>query len=445
MTPAHDATPRWLPLLGIVVIAVNLRPAITAVGPVLPMLGEELRLSAFELGLLGALPVAVFSLASSVVGHLVRRLGVERTATLALGVLTVATVLRSWPGPEANLWVGTVIIGAAIAVGNVTVPVIVKRDFASAAALVTGVYVAVLGIFAGLAAALAVPLAAVSTLTWRLSLGGWAVLTVLGLIYWLPQSRASGGAHRPGAPAVPADAAAAPAAATPAGPTPAGATPPGSASAEPTPAGSPSAASTPAASTPAASTPAARGTLWRNRDAWLLSCYMGVQSTTFYVALTWLPTVEQELGYSGSAAGWHMFLLQVLGIVGNFLAPALMRVGRDQRFTAILPGVFMVLGSVGMVLAPGGALLWVSVLGLGTGTAFVVSLTLIAVRAGDMHTAPRLSAMAQSIGYAITASGLLAAGVLHILGPSAVPLLIAGFGLATASLGTLVGRDRRIG
>lgn len=420
MTPAHDATPRWLPLLGIVVIAVNLRPAITAVGPVLPMLGEELRLSAFELGLLGALPVAVFSLASSVVGHLVRRLGVERTATLALGVLTVATVLRSWPGPEANLWVGTVIIGAAIAVGNVTVPVIVKRDFASAAALVTGVYVAVLGIFAGLAAALAVPLAAVSTLTWRLSLGGWAVLTVLGLIYWLPQSRASGGAHRPGAPAVPADAAAAPAAATPAGPRP-------------------------AASTPAASTPAARGTLWRNRDAWLLSCYMGVQSTTFYVALTWLPTVEQELGYSGSAAGWHMFLLQVLGIVGNFLAPALMRVGRDQRFTAILPGVFMVLGSVGMVLAPGGALLWVSVLGLGTGTAFVVSLTLIAVRAGDMHTAPRLSAMAQSIGYAITASGLLAAGVLHILGPSAVPLLIAGFGLATASLGTLVGRDRRIG
>ena len=378
-------------MLGIVVIAVNLRPAITAVGPVLPVLGEDLALGPVAMGLLGALPVAVFAIASSIVGHLVRRLGVERTAVLALSVLALATVLRSWPGPEANLWVGTVLIGAAVAVGNVTVPVIVKRDFPTATPVVTGLYVAVLGIFAGLAAAFAVPLAAASTLSWRLSLGGWAVLTVLAFAVWLPRSRS---AH--------------------------------------------------AARTQRAPITAGSGALWRNRDAWLLSCYMGVQSGAFYISLTWLPTVEQELGYSDVASGWHMFVLQVCAIGGNLAAPVLMRLGRDERLTATLPGVFMIAGSIGLVLAPGAALVWMCVIGLGTGLSFVVALTLIAVRAGDLHTAPRLSAMAQSVGYAIAATGLLVAGVLHTLGPAAVPVWIAAVGLATAGLGPWVGRDRTI-
>lgn len=394
MTPSHDAPTRGWALLGIVVIAVNLRPAITAVGPVLPMLGADLALSPFAMGLLGALPVAVFALASSIVGHLVRRCGVERTAVLALSVLALATVLRSWPGPEANLWLGTVLIGAAVAVGNVTVPVIVKRDFPTATPLVTGIYVAVLGIFAGLAAAFAVPLAGASTLSWRLSLGGWALLTVVALAVWVPRSRrarATARARRPSVPAV-----------------------------------------------------AGSGLLWRNRDAWLLSAYMGVQSGAFYLSLTWLPAVEQELGFSDVVSGWHMFVLQVFAVGGNLAAPVLMRVGRDERFTATLPGVFMVAGSVGLVAFPGAALVWVGVIGLGTGLSFVVALTLIAVRAGDLHTAPRLSAMAQSLGYTIAAAGLLGAGVVHTLGPSAVPLLIAAVGFATAALGPLVGRNRTI-
>lgn len=394
MTRGPDVPSRGLALLGIVVLAVNLRPAITAVGPVLPLLGDELRLSAFELGLLGALPVAVFALASSIVGHLVRRLGVERTAVLALGVLALASVLRSWPGPEANLWVGTVLIGAAVAVGNVTVPVIVKRDFPTATPLVTGIYVAVLGIFAGLAAAVAVPLAAASPLSWRLSLGGWAVLTLLALAVWVPRTRSV-----------------------------------------------PEAA---AGTTHSAPGVTGAGGLWRNRDAWLLSCYMGVQSGAFYLSLTWLPTVEQELGFSDVASGWHMFVLQILAIGGNLAAPVLMRRRPGVRFTATLPGLFMATGSIGLVLVPGAAVLWMCVIGLGTGLSFVVALTLIAVRAGDLHTAPRLSAMAQSVGYAIAATGLLVAGALHPLGPSAVPLLIVTVGLVTATLGPLVGRDRTI-
>src|SRR5699024_5716276 len=147
-----------LPLVGILLLAINLRPAITAVGPIITEVGEDLSLSSSELGLLGALPIATFGAISAFVQIFIQRFGVERVTVAALLVLTGATVLRSWPGPNANLWIGTILIGAAIAVGNVAVPVFVKRSFPRQVATITGVYVAVLGICAGLAAAFAVPI-----------------------------------------------------------------------------------------------------------------------------------------------------------------------------------------------------------------------------------------------------------------------------------------------
>lgn len=387
----QDSSPRWLLLAAILVIAVNLRPAIAAVGPVLPLLADDLELGGLGLGLLGALPVMVFSVASIVVHRIIDRFGIERTTVLSMVVLTAATLLRSWPGPEANLWVGTVLIGAAIAVGNVTVPVIVKQDFPRSTPLVTGLYVAVLSLFAGLAAALAVPLAAASTWSWRLSLGGWALFTVTALLIWVPRDLRR----------------------------------------------RPSDASDEA---PAEQTRAAPSRLWRTGAAWRLAAYMGVQSCAFYVVLNWLPSVEQDFGVDPNTAGWHMLGLQLMAFVGNMAAPALMRLGQDERFIATLPGVLLVTGSLGMLLAPGGVLLWVVVLGLGTGTAFVVSLTLIATRAESLRTAPQLSAMAQSVGYAIAAVGLLLSGVLFPLGGEAVLLVIVTVGTATAVLGQFVGR-----
>src|SRR5699024_3715821 len=156
---------------------------------------------------------------------------------------------------------------------------------------------------AGLAAALAVPLAAAGTLTWRLSLGAWALVTVVALLAWLPRDLRS---------------------------------PPAGASSV----------------TPAEHSPTDRSRLWRAPAAWRLSAYMGVQSCAASVVLTWLPSVEQEFGVAPSTAGWHMLGLQMIACVGNMVAPVLMRVGRDERFIATRPGVFLLTGSLGMLLAP---------------------------------------------------------------------------------------------
>lgn len=380
-------------LIGILLLAVNLRPAITAVGPVMPMIGESVGLGPASLGLLGALPLATFGLVSIAVQPLIARCGVERTTAGALVVLTLATLWRSWPGPSANLWAGTALVGAAIAVGNVTVPVIVKQFFPHRTALVTSVYVAVLGSFAGIAAALAVPLAESSQLGWRLSLGAWAALTLVGTAYWaLHAARASERPAHPGG----ADAA-----------------------------------------------PGARGiVVWRTRLAWQLSLYMGVQSSVFYVALTWLPSVEQALGVAPVTAGWHMFVLQVAGVAGNLLAPALMRA--DHRAATSAPALAGLAAVAGISLAPPLMLLWVVLLGLATGVTFVAALSLMALCAGDLATAGKLSAMSQSAGYAIAALILYVAGALqglHALAPLAV---LAASSIGVVATGLLVGRGRTL-
>lgn len=380
------ATPRGskaLALLGILLLAINLRPAITAVGPLISDVGTDLGLSASELGLLGALPVATFGIVSAFVQVLVRRFGVERVTAAAMIILTAATVLRSWPGPNANLWVGTLLLGAAIAVGNVTAPIFVKRSFPDSTARITSIYVSVLGFSAGLAAALAVPIAGLSSLGWRLALGIWAALSAIAAVYW--------GLNAAKAHAI----------------------------------------------TGGSSTPLrhARVNLWRSPAAWWLSIYMGVQAGVFFIALTWLPTVEQHLGISAAASGWHMFVLQTAAVIGNLSAPRLMRIGGDERFAAILPGLVFAVSSAGFYFLPTLALLWVVVLGLGTGSAFVVSLSLIATRATSIAVAGQLSAMSQGAGYLITSLMLFVAGaaaganvvyVLAVMGVAALGVMVVG-------------------
>lgn len=414
--PAERALPRWLLLLGIAVLAANLRPALTATGPVLPLIGVEVGLTGRTLGLLTALPVMVFAATSGGVHRLVERFGIERTTAGALTGLAVALLLRSWPGWEGNLWLGTVLLGAALAVLNVTVPVVVKRDFAGAASWVTGSYVAVLRIFAGLAAALAVPLAASSQLGWRLALGCWAVVAALALLVWLP--RAWRRRKAPGQGAAPVSVV--PAEATPV------------------------AVPAPAAEAPPEPLSGRSATLWRSAPAWRLAAYMGMQSVAFYTAFSWIPSVEQHLGVDPAHAGWHMFALQLAGILGSLLTPVLMRAGTDERWAAAVPGLIISAGALGLWLAPAAVLAWVVLIGLGTGSAFVAILSLIAIRAADLRTAPRLSSMAQAVGYTIAAVGLLTAGFVFEANVLAVLPLILAVGAATAALGLGVGRRHSI-
>ena len=337
-------------------VALNLRPALTSVGPLLPQIGSEAGLSEGAQGLLGALPLLAFAVVSPLVRHPARLFGVERTLLAALVVLAIGTALRSVLG-DAGLWIGTAVAGSAIAIGNVLVPTIVKRDYRDHVSMATGVYSACITVGASISSAVAVPLS--HAVGWRGTLAFWAIPVLVVIVLWLPRAWTGKPVAEPAA----------------------------------------------AGSQPAVS-------LWRQPDAWLVTAFMGLQSTTFYVMVTWLPTVEMASGVPAAQAGVHLFVYQVVGVASGLAIPRLMRRGDSQVAAAVTASVPMVAGVVGLLLLPSWSVVWAVVAGLGTGASLVVALTLISLRGQGQQGTTQLSGMAQSLGYLLAALGPVLAGLL---------------------------------
>ena len=344
--------------LWIAVVAFNLRPAITGVGPVLPDVETGLGLSGVEAALLTTLPLACFGLLGPAGPGLARRLGLELTLGAALGVITVGILLRSGPN-VATLYIGTALAGCAIAVCNVLLPAVVKRDFPRHPGLATGAYTTVLGGTAALSAAVAVPLGHAVGRGWRGALGIWLVPAAIAFVVWLPRLR---GHTRP----------------------------------------------------PRTEAAAGVRALLRDPLAWALSFYMGIQSLLFYATAAWLPTLYQARGYSETDAGLILAVLTVVGLPTGIIVPTLAARRRDQRAWAAGGAVWTAIGLAGITFAPTAApYVWAVILGTGVGATFPLALTLVVLRSRTAHDTARLSAFSQSVGYLIAALGPVVVGALH--------------------------------
>ncbi|WP_210415862.1 MFS transporter [Humibacter ginsenosidimutans] len=400
--------------IGLLLIASNLRAAITSVGPVLGDIRADLGFSAVTASVLIAIPLVAFGVFSPVAPVIASRLGIERTLGAALVVLAVGIVLRSWPG-QVTIWAGTVLLGLAIALINVLLPALVKRDYPSRVGSVTGTYSAVQSGVAAIAAGVAVPIAGAADHGWRLSIGIWAGLALVALAVFLPQLRV--GAQRQ----------------------PASSAEQGGAGAEP---------ANPPTDAASGRTPAARGyrSPWGSALAWQVTLFMGLQSTIYYTVVTWWPAVEQAGGLSPAMAGWHQFAYQMFGLVGTVLCAATISRMRDQRVLAVAVSVLMFAGILGQLLVPGIGLLWVSLIGLGSGGSIVLALALLGLRTRHHGQSAALSGMAQSLGYLLAACGPIVFSVLHDATSAwVVPLmLLLGVVIVQVVFGLLGSRDRFI-
>ena len=375
-------------VLGIVLLAANLRPALTGVAPLIGQIRADTGISNGVAGLLTTLPLLAFGLLSPIAPRVARRFGMERVLLASLLVLAAGILLR-WAGAVAALFLGTVVLGAAIAVANVLLPSLVKREFPGRAGLMTSVYSTSLGISAAFAAGVSVPLAQLAGIGWRGALAVWAVPALLAGVAWLPQLGRND---------------------YPAG--------------------------------PAARRSLGVGDLWRSPLAWQVTLFMGLQSLAYYVTLTWLPEILQAEGMGAARAGWMLGLSQAVAIVTMFLAPMIAERRPSQRgIVGVAVGMSGV-GALGLLVAGSTAsTLWVVLLGLGQGASFSLALTFFALRAPDPGHAAALSGMAQSVGYLLAAGGPFLFGVLRdVTGAWKVPLallltvticlLIAGIGAA---------------
>lgn len=391
---AAAVLPYGLLLIGVLVVAANLRALISVVGPVLPVVGEDTGMSPVQLGILAAAPVAAFAVVSPVVHQLAQSLGVNRTLAGSMLLLAGGTVIRSLPGaahPEWPLLLGTVVIGSATAVGNVLLPVVARRDFPTHVPKITGYYVAVQSVVAGAASGLVVAVAE-STGSWRLALAVWGGAILVAVVVWLPRIGNS--------PRLPVDAGQA---------------------LDPAP---------------------VIVSMWRSPVAWQVASYFGLQSTAFYVLLSWLPTVEQDMGISPGAAGFHLSVFLIVGTVSNLAVPKVLTLRGDQRIMAVFVAAWIVIAMLGMLLVPSLLVVWVAMSGLALGASMVVALSLISLRAGGDRTTSRLSSMAQATAYGGVALGLLVAGAIReVFGPGQhVLVYVLVLALGQMWLGARVGR-----
>ncbi|MFC6015866.1 CynX/NimT family MFS transporter [Plantactinospora solaniradicis] len=381
----------WLTLLGIVLLALNLRAAIAAVPPLLPDLQVDLGLGRGAAGLLTTLPVLCFGLLSPLAALLGRRIGIELALLGAMLGIVVGSLTRTLPH-AGWLFVGTAIIGAGITVGNVLVPSAVKQHFAGRPGLATGLSTASLTTGATLAAAVSAPLAYGVGLGWRgslLALGGLATIAVLG---WLPQLRRR---HQTVTSTASGD---------------------------------------------------GRGSILRSPVTWQLALFMGTQSMLYYAMLTWLPSLLRDQGVDPTRAGAALALFNLLGIGTALLVPTLAVRRRDQRGLALVVCAGWAVGLIGLLTVPSLYPLWTSVAGLAQGAAISLTLTLLVLRARTPGSARELSGAVQSVGYLLGATGPVLVGWLRDLstgwGVPLAALTVVTVGMAVSALGA--GRNRQV-
>jgi MFS transporter, CP family, cyanate transporter len=375
----------------VILVAFNLRPAITSVGPVLDEARSTFGATAGWIGLLTTVPVLCLAAAGAVAPRVARWLGLRGAITVALCAITAGLVLRVLGGPSLMI-AATVVATSGVAVAGVLVPVVVRAGFPARVGLVTGLYTAALQAGATLGFAFT-PLLADGLGGWRPALASWATIGAVALAGWLAWGR------------------------------------PGSSTAGPA--------------------PAVRDSVLASPLAWIVTAFFGLQAFVAFSVMNWLPLALMDRGVSRTDAGLLLGLLSIVALPVSLLVPPLAGRGRGQSGWILALSACGAAGLLGLLLVPTAGpwqvLPWVLLLGLGM-SVFSLALTVIALRASSAARTAGLSGMAQGIGYVIAGTGPFLVGLLHeSTGGWSVPFaVLLGVVVMQAVTGALAGRPRTI-
>ena len=448
---------RPLAVVGLVLVAINLRPAVTSLGPVLEEVRASLGMSAAVAGLLTSVPAVCFALVGSTAPLLARRWGTGGVIALGTTALALGLAVRPFASGTASFIALTALALAGIALANVLLPVVVKQRFPNRVGAMTGLYSVALNLGASTAAAVTVPLTSGAFGgDWRLGLGVWAVIAAAALPPWILLARdrtvhASTVIKTESMHPVntvnmnqPVNVKAASAGAE---------VEAGIGSESGLGAGAGAGAGVGVGAGVGRHGVGALGVggrelrLRRHPIAWALAVYFGHQSTAAYVIMGWLPQIFRDAGLSAGTAGLLFAVTALLGVPLSFVLSALAGRLTRQSGVAVLIGLFGLAGYAGLWVDPAAApWLWVVLLGVAN-CSFPLVLTMIALRGRDAATVARLSAFAQSTGYLISVPGPIVVGALYDhTGSWQIPLALMAFLTVPQMVaGALAGRDRQIG
>ncbi|WP_329115211.1 CynX/NimT family MFS transporter [Streptomyces sp. NBC_01465] len=388
-----------LVMVGIVLAALNLRPAITSLGPLLEEVQHSLGMSDSVAGLLTSVPSLCFAVFGILAPRLARRYGPGAIVCAGMVAIAAGLLIRPFAGGTVGFLAASALALMGIAVSNVLMPVIVKRYFPDRVGSMTGLYSMALAAGTSLAAAVTVPLTHSLGDNWHWGLGIWAILAVVAVVPWiaLVRDRSAAGAQE-------------------------------------------------ATAAAAQQAPAPELRITRSRTAWALACFFGLQATAAYITMGWMPQIFRDAGVSASTAGVLLAVTMAMGVPLAFVIPRVATRMKNQGPIVVALGSCGLIGYAGLFMAPaGGAWAWALLLGI-SNCSFPLALTMIGMRSRTGAGVVRLSAFAQSTGYLLSIPGPLLVGVLYEhSGSWGLPIaLMAGLMVPQIVVGILAGRDRTI-
>ncbi|WP_435879484.1 CynX/NimT family MFS transporter [Streptomyces flaveolus] len=407
--PGQPGTRAWttwttrLLMLGIVLAALNLRPAITSLGALLEEVRDGLGMSGSVAGLLTSVPPLCFAVFGVTAPRLARRFGPGAVVCAGMVAITAGLLIRPYAGGTAGFLAASALALMGIAVSNVLMPVIVKRFFPDRVGSMTGLYSMALAFGTSIAAAATVPVTNALGGDWQPGLAVWAALAAAAVLPWIPFVR---NRKAPSDKETPTDA--------------------------------------PAGTDGPAEQPALRIT--RSRTAWALAVFFGLQATAAYVTMGWAAQIFRDAGVSAGTAGLLLAVIMVMGVPLAFVIPRVATRLPQQGPIVVVLGLCGLAGYAGLYLAPaGGAWVWALLLGI-SNCAFPLALTMVGMRARTGAGVAQLSAFAQSTGYLISIPGPLLVGVLYQhSGGWGLPIaLMAALMVPQMVVGVLAGRDRTV-
>ncbi|MEV6616946.1 MFS transporter [Streptomyces sp. NPDC051051] len=397
--PPPSAPRAWtarLVVVGVVLAALNLRPAITSLGALLEEVRDGLGMSGSVAGLLTSVPPLCFAVFGVTAPRLARRFGAGAVVCAGMAAITAGLLIRPYAGGTAGFLAASALALMGIAVSNVLMPVIVKRWFPDRVGSMTGLYSMALALGTSAAAAVTVPMTDALGGGWQSGLAVWAGLAAVAVLPWLPLARERG--------------------------------------------------TTPAARSSARAEEGPVLRITRSRTAWALAVFFGLQATAAYITMGWMPQIFRDAGVPASTAGLLLAVTMVMGVPLAFVIPRLATRLPHQGPIVVALGLCGLAGYAGLHVAPAaGAWAWALLLGV-SNCAFPLALTMVGMRAGTGGGVAQLSAFAQSAGYLLSIPGPLLVGVLYQhSGGWGLPLaLMAALMVPQMAAGVLAGRDRTV-
>lgn len=370
-------------LVGVVLVSLNLRTAVTSLSPLLGVIDAEIGLGAAGMGLLGMIPTAMFAVWGVLTPVALRRMGLEAMTVLAMAAAAIGQLVRAVAHDPWVMGAGSIIALAGMGIGNVVAPPLVKKYFPRHVAAVSMAYITGLQLGTVVPALVAVPVEEAAG--WRVSIGWWAVLAVVAAIPWMIEIL------RPG-----------------------------------TPTGGPTASAAGPTGQPQRIRP------WRSPVGVALALFFGTNSLSTYAFFTWLPAVAESIGMSRAEGGLALAVYSAIGLVAALVVPWVAGRFEDPYAVVVVSVVAYLAGFAGLLWAPGVApWLWICLLGVGPST-FPLCLTLINLRTRTQAGSAALSGFSQGVGYTAACLGPIVFGML-LDGPG----LAAGLGFLTAVLAVM--------